>query len=101
MVEAAVLAVDHNDVLDRCLGVVIVRPHDGGAAKALGTQAKVAIANSEARASNRPLQVFIILSHPLIAGMRELNCTFPGAGATTRLGCAKGMASSEDGRGVV
>ena len=33
--------------------------------------------------------------------MRELNCTFPGAGATTRLGCAKGMASSEDGRGVV
>ena len=34
-------------------------------------------------------------------GMRELNCTFPGAGATTRLGCAKGMASSEDGRGVV
>jgi hypothetical protein len=36
-----------------------------------------------------------------ILGMRELNCTFPGAGATTRLGCAKGMASSEDGRGVV
>ena len=34
-------------------------------------------------------------------GKRELNCTFPGAGATTRLGCAKGMASSEDGRGVV
>jgi hypothetical protein len=33
--------------------------------------------------------------------MRELNCTFPGAGATTRLGCAKGMTSSEDERGVV
>jgi hypothetical protein len=36
-----------------------------------------------------------------VHSMRELNCTFPGAGATTRLGCAKGMASSEDGRGVV
>ena len=36
-----------------------------------------------------------------VHSMRELNCTFPGAGATTRLGCAKGMASSEDGRSVV
>ena len=33
--------------------------------------------------------------------MRELNCTFPGVGATTRLGWANGMTSSEDGRGVV
>jgi len=32
---------------------------------------------------------------------RELNCTFPGAVASTRLGCATGMASGEDERGVV
>jgi hypothetical protein len=51
------------------IGVLVLSSFgpSGGAAKALGTQAKVAIANSEARASNRPLQVFIILSHPLIA----------------------------------
>jgi len=40
-------------------------------------------------------------AHIELNGKRELNCTFPGAVASTRLGCATGRASGEDERGVV
>ena len=43
----------------------------------------------------------LLKGQPRFLGKRELNCTFPGAVASTRLGCATGMASGEDERGVV